>query len=105
MYGEEALGVEVAGAEGDLLHGLDGGGTRVQPVGDVALHVLDHHDGVVHHDADRQHDQSDLHRQPDREPEDDVEPDEEEYLQGDKQAAQSAGAATTAAAVVPTPQG
>ncbi len=38
-----------------LAHGLVGGLARRQPVGDVALDVLHHHDGVIHHDPDRQH--------------------------------------------------
>jgi hypothetical protein len=39
----------------DFVHALDGGLARRQAGGNVALHVLDHHDGIVDHDADRQH--------------------------------------------------
>ena len=37
---------------GHLAHGLVGSLARGQPGLDVALHVFDHHDGVVHHNAD-----------------------------------------------------
>ena len=40
---------------GHLLHRLEGGVARRQPLLDVVLDRLDHHDGVVHHDADGQH--------------------------------------------------
>ena len=37
---------------GDLLHGLDGGFARVEALGDVALDIFDHDDGVIDDDAD-----------------------------------------------------
>ena len=44
----------ISGA-GDLGHGLVGGRARRQPLLDVVLGGLDHHDRVVDHDADGQH--------------------------------------------------
>ena len=40
---------------GHFVHGLAGGLARRQPLGQPALDVFHHHDGVVNHDADRQH--------------------------------------------------
>ena len=39
----------------DLVHALHRGVMGRQPGGDIALDVLDHHDGIVDHDADREH--------------------------------------------------
>ena len=38
-----------------LVHRAPGGVHRRQPQGDVPLHILHHHDGVIDHDADGQH--------------------------------------------------
>ena len=38
-----------------LVHSAPGGVHRRQPQGDVPLHILHHHDGVIDHDADGQH--------------------------------------------------
>ena len=40
---------------GDFAHRLQGGIARAQPILDIALDILHHHDGVIDHDADRQH--------------------------------------------------
>ena len=43
-------------------HCLEGGVVRRQPLLDVVLHRLHHHDGVVHHEADGEHEAEERQR-------------------------------------------